>query len=73
MRLISGCCYLHCPWFDTHFKIIVSRFTGPLAGVSQSALVNKDPTQKPPLDGNIRSQAACLRKRHNHCGRGGGG
>lgn len=69
IRLISARYYLHCPWFDTNFRIILSRFTEPLAGVSHPILVNKDPAHKPPLDGNLSAQAVCLCKLHNHQGR----
>lgn len=43
IRLISASCYLHCPWFDTNFRIILPRFAGPLAGLSQPVPVNKGP------------------------------
>ena len=35
IRLISASRYLHCPWFDTSFRIILPRSTGRLAGLSR--------------------------------------
>lgn len=70
IRLISASYYLHCPWFDTNFRIILPRFTGLLAGLSQPVLVNKGPAHELPLDGNPKPRLCVCVSYPSTAGRG---
>lgn len=58
--------YLHCPLFDTNFRIILPRFSRRLAGLSVHPSKQKALLTSSSLDGNLKVRAVCLFKLRIH-------
>lgn len=66
IRIISASCYLHCPWFDTNFRIILPRLTGPLGWGLRARPGQQRPRSVAGAGWECQSRPMCLCKPPSH-------
>lgn len=66
IRIISASCYLHCPWFDTNFRIILPRLTGPLGWGLRARPGQQRPRSVAGAGWECQSRPVCLCKPPSH-------
>lgn len=64
--LISASCYLHCPWFDTNFRIILPRLTGWLGWGLRARPGQQRPRSVAGAGWECQSRPVCLCKPPSH-------
>lgn len=66
IKLISASCYLHCPCFDTNFRIILPRLTGRLGWGLRSRPSQQRPRSVAGAGWECQSRPVCLCKPPSH-------
>lgn len=66
IRIISASRYLHCPWFDTNFRIILPRLTGPLGWGLRARPGQQRPRSVAGAGWECQSRPVCLCKPPSH-------